>query len=523
MATTTARARTSSAAGATAGARIARNFAVLAGSQFVTWTLTLVWTIFVPRALHPEGIGELTAAQAVTGMVFVLAGLGVGTLLVKDIAREHDRAPSLIGSAILVRAGFVLPSLAIIAVFLWISRFGPEQTLVIWLATGTMVFGMFIQVFQSAFQGIERMEYIAYSDMLSKAVASIAAIAMVIIGFRVVGLMKMSLIITAAALLLLVWWSRGKFSINWKPDPTLIRHVVVASLPYWTTGMVLTFYMWIDSVMLSVMTSSTVVGWYGVPTRIFNSVLFLPVILGTAMLPRLSAAFRESPAAMANVGKPALELIIVLSLPVAVGSTMIAQPFITDLYGPLFAPATRVLMILGLTVPPTYFNILANQVLVASNRQVAWTKVMVAAAVINPLLNLVLIRYCQEHFQNGAIGAALSLMTTELGMAAAGLYLLPRMLNFSSILRFLRALCATGGMALAVWVSSSYGLIIELGTGAAVFAVLILVLRVLNRDEVTLLKKILAKVLGRDEGRYSTTRYHGWDDISARPSRTLGR
>src|SRR6266853_1054824 len=142
--------------------RLARNLAFLAGGQVATWGLSLLWTIFVPRALGPRGLGELTIAYAATGVVSVVVSLGVGTLMVKEIARDRLKAPWMVGTALVVRAGFVVPSVAAIALYIHFARFGGEQAVVIWMATASMVLVMFTGPLQAAFQAIERMEFLAY-------------------------------------------------------------------------------------------------------------------------------------------------------------------------------------------------------------------------------------------------------------------------------------------------------------------------------------------------------------------------
>jgi O-antigen/teichoic acid export membrane protein len=498
--------------------RLTRNVGVLAGSQLVTWSLSLLWTIFIPRALGPHGVGELTIATAVTGVISIFASVGIGTLMVKEIARDHQQAAPLVGTALLIRAGLILPAVTAAGLYILFARSSGEQALVIWLATAGMVLGLLTQPFQSAFQGLERMEYLAYSDIFTKTVMSIAGIALVIVGYRAVGIMGMLLVLSVVVLVLNVWWSRGQFRVDWGLQRERIRFLIVGSLPYWTTGLVFTVYLWIDAVMLSAMSSDVVVGWYAVPTKIFGTLLFVPAILSTAILPRLSAAFRDGAYALKRTGKPALELVLVLSFPVAAGAALVAQPFIEAIYGPKFAPSVWVFIILALTVPATYFDIMINQVLVASNRQVAWTKVMVGAAIINPILNLFLIRYFQDHLHNGAIGAALSLLTTEFGMAIVGLLLLPGMLDAGSLLRLIRAVMATAGMSLVVWTLSGYGLIVETLAGAVAFAALAVAFRVLSREELMLLRKTASRFVTRGSGSsaFSTSQYHGWEDVTGR-------
>ena len=484
--------------------RLARNLAFLAGGQVATWGLSLLWTIFVPRALGPIGLGELTIAYAATGVVSVVVSLGVGTLMVKEIARDRLKAPWMVGTALVVRAGFVVPSVAAIALYIHFARFGGEQAVVIWMATASMILVMFTGPLQAVFQAIERMEFLAYADVLSKAVVTVLSIAIVLVGFGVVPVMAIALGMAAVVLLLNLYWSRGKFGIDWRIDRGKIRYLVVESLPYWSTGLVLTIYMWIDSVMLGFMSSQSVVGYYAAPTKLFSTLLFVPVILATAFLPRLSAAFRDGAAALQKAGRPALELVIVLGLPIAIGVMLVAKPAINVIYGPAFAPAVPVLFILGLTLAPTYFNVMVNQLLVANNRQLAWTKVMVASAIVNPVLNFFLIRYFQSQQHNGAIGAALSLLATEVGMTVVGLILLPPILGRKSLFRFLRTILATAGMALAVvWLRPHLGFLLQVAAGGITFAMLAVGLRLLSSEELDVLAGAASRVLGRSFRRGS--------------------
>ena len=475
------------------GSLLARNIAFLAGGQLATWSLSALWTIFVPRALGPRGLGELTIAYAATGVVSVIVSLGVGTLMVKEIARDHSKAAWMLGTAILVRAAFILPAIGAIALYIRLGRFGGEQAIVIWMATASMVLVLFTTAYQAVFQAIERMEYLAYADVLSKAVVTVLSIAIVLMGFGVVPVMAIALGVAFVVLILNFGWSRGLFHIDWKVDTERVRFLIVESLPYWSTGLVLTIYMWIDSVMLGFMTSDVVVGWYAVPTKLFNTVLFVPVILATAYLPRLANAFRDGPSALANTGRSALESVLVLGLPVAAGVVLVAKQVIDVIYGAAFGPSVIVLVILAISLPPTYFNIMVNQVLVACNRQLAWTKVMVAAAVVNPALNLVLIRYFQAQQHNGAVGAAASLLVTEIGMAVAGFVLLPKMLDGRSLARFARAVAATVGMTLMVLVLHRFGWLAEIAGGALTFAGLGLLFRILSPEETGVLRSLAVR------------------------------
>ena len=80
-----------------------RNVAALASGQAVTWSMTLIWTLVVPRALGPTGMGIIVTAWAVTGVLGIVLGLGTRNYLVREIVVRPASASRLIGSALVLR------------------------------------------------------------------------------------------------------------------------------------------------------------------------------------------------------------------------------------------------------------------------------------------------------------------------------------------------------------------------------------------------------------------------------------
>jgi O-antigen/teichoic acid export membrane protein len=336
-----------------------------------------------------------------------------------------------------------------------------------------------------ALQAIERMEFNAYAEVL-KALSLAVCIPLVFAGL---GLLSMMLCLVAAAGLVLAlsaYWFRRYFTIDMRPGFREIQSLAIGSLPYWTTGLVLNFYLWIDSLLLSALAPLDAVGWYGVMTRLLGTLLFLPAILSTAYLPRLVRAWKAGPDALKAQAQAPLELVLVAALPIAAGAALVAPKLIGDIYGSSYLPAIPVLILLALCVPPIYLNIMANQVLVAANRQIDWTKVMVGAAVVNPALNLLLIPYARGHWHNAAVGAAVALLITEVGMAFMAVALMPPVLNRTSVIRVGKALLATLAMSgLVLLVRQHFGLIIQVASGVVSFGVLVVALKVLSSDQMS--------------------------------------
>src|SRR5260370_42173010 len=111
-----------------------------------------------------------------------------------------------------------------------------------------------------------------------------------------------------------------------------MRWMPAASLGCWAFSFFCTFSLWIDSALLALLTFPAVVGWYGAPTKLFGSLLFVPMIISTAWLPRLAAAYSKSPLHLKAIAGTPIELILTVMLQVSVGAAMVAGPTIRLLY-----------------------------------------------------------------------------------------------------------------------------------------------------------------------------------------------
>src|SRR5207249_11064297 len=82
---------------------VGRNVTVMAGGQLITWTMTLLWTLVVPRSLGPSGMGTIMAAWSITGILGIVLGLGTRNYLVREAVIAPEKASGLIGTALLLR------------------------------------------------------------------------------------------------------------------------------------------------------------------------------------------------------------------------------------------------------------------------------------------------------------------------------------------------------------------------------------------------------------------------------------
>ena len=487
-----------SPAQAAAPPRVARNLSALAGGQVVTWTMTLIWTLIVPRALGPVGLGIVVSAQSVAGVLGIVLGLGTRQYLVREMVLRPGEGPRLVGTALVLR--LMLAPLVGVAAVLWayFAHYSHEAAAVLYLITAMTIFTLLSEPMQAGFQAIERMKYLAFADVFNKSAQSVIGIALVIVGFRAVGIATSMACIAAIVVVLNILWLRRFLRIDLRTSGDRLVSMTKQSLSFWAFGLFAFVYFWIDTIMLTLMTSPHVVGWYGATMNVLQTLMFLPVLVSTAWLPRLVNAASEGHRHLVGTARAPVEFVLIISVPIAAGIALVAEPLIHVVYGPRFASATPVLMVLAGCVPPLYLNIMLAQVLLAEKRQALWTIVMAGAAVFNPLLNLVLIPATQSRFHNGAVGAAISLVLTELLMVTIGFFLVDRRIfTRSSWKRFALAIAASAGMWLAAYAARPLGAGLSVLCGVLTLAILVAALRIPSHEELALIRSGVRRLRGR--------------------------
>lgn len=478
--------------------RLGFNMSVLAAGQAVTWLMSLVWTVVVPRALGPAAMGVLVAAWSATAILGVVLGLGTRNFLVREIVASPHRTAGLVGTALMLRLCLVPIFVAAVFAYTRFASFNSRGQFVLYLAMGATVLTLLTEPMQAMFQADERMHYLAISDVISKTVQGLGGVALAAAGFGATGLTACWLVVAGAVLLLNLRWGRSQVPLSLRSNLPRLRAMVTDSLPYWAFGVFYMLYLWIDSVILSLMVPPEVVGWYGVPTKLFTTLMFVPVIVSTAWLPRLVAAFERSPGALRTVARAPVEAVVIASLPILVCTVMTARPLIGIVYGAQYANAVPVMVVLALCLPPMYLNTMLNQALIAAKRPMVWTWVMAGAAIVNPVVNVVLIKATQARYHNGAIGAAASLLATEVIIAAVGMWIIGRRILPGSFLwRLFRAALVATAMAAAMAVTRALGPFVTAPFGAAVFVAGALVSGVITPDERAALSAAARRVRSR--------------------------
>jgi O-antigen/teichoic acid export membrane protein len=208
----------------------------------------------------------------------------------------------------------------------------------------------------------------------------------------------------------------------------------------------------------------------------------------TVVFPMMSVFYRAAPDRLEVVSEKFFKALVLVGLPCGVGLFVLAAPINSLLH--LYPESEAALRILAVCIPFMFVDNTFISALNAMDRQLLYGWIALTGLVVNVGLNLVLIP------KYGYIGASWSTSTTEILLPTMGWLLLARLAGPLRVWRASwRILVAGAGMGLALAPFHSvhgWHTVAAIVLGAAVYGVLLIVVRAFDAEERSLLRRALA-------------------------------
>ena len=464
--------------------QIKRNLTWLLISQSATFSVTVAALLIIPRLVGVETFGQLSFAIVFVSFIDLLVNMGSGTFLIKAIAREPAAAGRYVLNAIVLKqvsAAFLVTAGIGLA---WALGF--PQTTILLIATACV--GLLINTvgftIGAGLTALQQLASVARWNMLQGVVGGLSSLVILSTNGSIILAtlaLNLSFLIPIPANLRKLWpYIKADHRVTYR----LAIDIYKGGIPYFILSALLVVYGTIDIPILQAMTSSDEVGWYTLAYRWVGVPALFAVTVSTAFFPALSAEGRRLGPAFTQLANGALRLVVFVATPAAVGLALIAQPFIDLLYHGQFTEAVPLLRILALHIPIVGLDVILGTTVMAADRQRMWVRVSVAASMFNPLLNVFAIPWSQRLFGNGAIGAAIVTVLTELILMVGAIALRPAgVLDQPTLRALLRMLLASLTMVPIVLALGSAPLAVLVAAGATIYGLASFALRTISYSD----------------------------------------
>lgn len=371
--------------------------------------------VWVARYLGPEQFGLLNFATAFTGLFGAIAALGLQGIVVRDLVRDPESAHLTLGTAAVMQlVGGLVAYLLILGVIAYLR---PDDTLArgIVAILGAMMLLKASDIAVFWFESQVQSKYTVWAQ--NAAFLVFAAIKVVLIlqqASLVAFVWTMLAEATLVALVLLVVMSQrgpafNRLRVSAERGKTLLKD----SWPLILSAIAVTVYMKIDQIMLGQMIGDEAVGIFSAATRISEVWYFIPMAIVASVFPALLEAKKRSEAQYYARLQRLYDLMVVISVAVALPMTFLATPIIVLLFGDAYHGAGTVLAIHIWASVFVFLGVASSNWFLAENRQVLSLQRSVTGAIANIALNLWLIP------PYGVVGAAIA---TVVSYAIAALF-----------------------------------------------------------------------------------------------------
>ena len=415
--------------------------------QLVTWTSTLLLTIAYGRFLGATRFGELYFAITFVLLFGFPVEFSFNLQLTRDVAQEPGKALRYLSNTLLIKGVLWGVLYSLILLISWLLGYSMEERVLVEICGITLLSTAVTGTFASLHYAFERVIIPVAGLILEKGLAALIGIFLLRNG---AGVQVMALVLLGSSLVDAVWqaiWFFRLVGISFVIDRVLIRELIRTSIPFLTYGVLGVIYSRVDTVLLSLMTNATIVGWYGAAYRVYDTLFFVPnIVINYIMYPIFSKFSITSAATLKLAIEKSTNFLLFLAIPITGGLIITAPNIIGFLFRRAdFSHSIPVLQALALGTVFLYINAVFAAILMSTNQGKKVTIMAAVALVFNLGLNLILI----PHFQ--LIGAAVVTALTELLLLCIATAFLPKyLLPLRSLRVGAKAMIASIAMIVAI-------------------------------------------------------------------------
>ncbi len=371
-----------------------KNTGLLMLGRVGSMAIKMAISIKVANYLLTYDNGLLNTSVSYIYLFASIAGLGLDSFIVKELHQYPEKRDKILGTAFLLKlmAGIAcIPAIFLAWQFFPLSD-TPYQIIFVLSFTGLI---QSLTVIDAFFQSEVQSKYIMQVQIAGNLISAGVKLLLIIL--------QASLIYFAYALIfdvlllsagyLLMYQRKGRNIVAWSFDKKLASRLLMLSWPLIISGIMVSVYMKIDTIMLKEIlgkSGTAAAGAYATVVMFSEALNFVPVAIVTSLFPAILNARRDDPIRYQKRLQNLFDLMVWLSLSFAIFITF-ASPYIYKLFKPEYAEAAPILSMHVWGSVFVFLGVASGQFLIAEGfNRLTFIRTGLGA-VINIILNFILI------------------------------------------------------------------------------------------------------------------------------------
>ena len=371
-----------------------KNTSWLFAEKVLRMVVGLFVGIWVARYLEPEQFGLFSYAQSFVGLFSAIAALGLNGIVVRELVKFPEKEKELLGTAFILKVFGAFITLCLLAVAINFTSNDNNTNILIFIIASAVIFQSF-NIIDFYFQAKVMSKYVVFTNSFSLLVSSVVKIVLIL---NHASVMAFAWVVVFDSIILsfgyLYWYFRVKkefllFQIIF--DFKLAKSLLKDSWPLIFSSIVIAIYMKIDQVMIKEMLNNEAVGQYAAAVRLSEAWYFIPMVISSSLFPAIINAKKISEKLYYERLQKLYDLMVIVAVSIAIPITFLSDFIVDFLYGNKYNEAGSILMIHIWAGVFVFLGVVSSKWFIAENLQKYSFYRTLSGAVINILLNFILI------------------------------------------------------------------------------------------------------------------------------------
>ena len=289
--------------------------------------------------------------------------------------------------------------------------------------------------------------------------------------------------------LIVFLWSRRYIKFRPAFDFAVWKKFLKESYPVGISAIIVFAYFKLDTILLSILKTSSDVGIYNAAYKVLENISFFPAMFVGLVMPIMSRYIFHERKKFELVADKTFKVFLILTVPLFIGTVFLAPGIIRLIGGAGFSESVPVLRLLAAAMVFIFFGNFFTNVIIAGSLQRKLMGILLFCAIFNVSLNLILIP------RFSYIGAAVTSSLTEGLVVLLSCFIAWKNLKyFPSFAKIFPILVSGAGMALVFFYFRSLNFFLLAAAGVFAYGLLLWLFKAVSFEEV---ESLISKKSGR--------------------------
>ncbi len=462
---------------------IGKNISVLGLTRLISGVVLFFVYIRLVKYLGPAEYGKFSLVLAYYVIFQLIMDLGISRYVTKKISEDKASASLYLGVYLIVQ--FIL-SLLVFASFFVIPRalgYEPSVVQAMLLVGGGLMIAAWSLPFLSVLHAWQRIDIAAWVIFFCSMLNAGWLLLAVWLKKDIVFIFWVYLVIGFIYLVSYIWATKKFVPTSFVPRSGVVKELLRFGIPFVLIAGLEVAVQKIDVVIQKFFIPFSEIGLYSAAYRFLDFLTFVPAIVYLALFPYVAEKFSLLDLEAETVLNRLNRYLLVLAIPLGIGTTFYADKIVFSLFGARFAGTIIPLKILIWASVVTFLYAVPNVIMVVKKTPAA-LKILGVVAALNIILNLVFIP------RFGILASAWITLLSYMLIAAGYFHFARRLCNFKLFRYAWGPLAAALLMAVVLWPFRDLNIFIWAALGGAVYAASLIGLRFFKAEDWEFIKSI---------------------------------